>query len=177
MSHNSLFNPFLATRIKMRLWTLSIWSSWCWRCWWILCPEFSSSSSSWLSTTKDNSPLWELWPLSTPWLSSWSSSILSSTHVVSTTHYRWPGVRTIYDRALRTIDDRAYALSRKGRDRLTCTAQPGHGGKRRDSPKERVSSAITEFMHVIDHKQNDLNEIKDSDITFETLEWLGASSS
>ena len=58
-----------------------------------------------------------------------------------------------------------------------CTAQPGHGGKRRDSPKERVSSAITEFMHVIDHKPNDLNEIKDSDITFETFEWLGASSS
>ena len=43
--------------------------------------------------------------------------------------------------------------------------------------KERVSSAITEFMHVIDHKPNDLNEIKDSDITFETFEWLGASSS
>ena len=26
-------------------------------------------------------------------------------------------------------------------DRFTCPAQPGHGGKRRDSPKGRVSSA------------------------------------
>ena len=85
--YNSLFN--LATRIKMRLWPLLTSWSWCWRCWWILCPEFSSSSSSWLSTTKDNSPLWELWPLSTPWLASWPSSILSSmrgeTSVLSST--------------------------------------------------------------------------------------------
>ena len=74
--YDLLFN--LATRIKMRHWTLSIWWSWCWRCWCTLYLEFSSSSSSWLSTTMDNSPLWELWPLSTSWLASWPSSILSS---------------------------------------------------------------------------------------------------
>ena len=58
-------------------------------------------------------------------------------------------------------------------DRLTCTAQPGHGGKRRDSPEERVSSAITDLNQVIDHKSNYLIETQYSDITFGTLEWLG----
>ena len=61
-------------------------------------------------------------------------------------------------------------------DRLTCTAQPGHGGKRRDSPEERVSSAITDLNQVIDHKSNYLIETQYSDITFGTLEWLGATS-
>ena len=65
----------------------------------------------------------------------------------------------------------------KGSDRLTCTAQPGHGGKRRDSSEERVSSAIIELMHLIDHKPNYLIETQYSDITFGTLEWLGATSS
>ena len=65
----------------------------------------------------------------------------------------------------------------KGSDRLTCTAQPGHGGKRRDSPEERVSSAITDLMQVIDHKPNNLIETQYYDITFGTLEWLGAASS
>ena len=64
----------------------------------------------------------------------------------------------------------------KGSDRLTCTAQPGHGGKRRDSSEERVSSATTEFIQVIDHKPNYLIETQYSDITFGTLEWLGATS-
>ena len=65
----------------------------------------------------------------------------------------------------------------KGSDRLTCTAQPGHGGKRRDSPEERVSSAIIDLMQVIDHKPNNLIETQYSKITFGTLEWLGATSS
>ena len=65
----------------------------------------------------------------------------------------------------------------KGSDWLTCTAQPGHGGKRRDSPEERVSSAITDLMQVIDHKPNNLIETQYYDITFGTLEWLGAASS
>ena len=65
----------------------------------------------------------------------------------------------------------------RGSDRLTCTAQPGHGGKRRDSPEERVSSAITDLMQVIDHKPNNLIETQYSNITFGTLEWLGATSS
>ena len=65
----------------------------------------------------------------------------------------------------------------KGSDRLTCTAQPGHGGKRRDSSEERVSSAITELIQVIDHKPNYLIETQYSNITFGTLEWLGATSS
>ena len=63
----------------------------------------------------------------------------------------------------------------KGSSRLTCTAQPGHGGKRRDSSEERVSSAIIEFMHEIDHKPNNLNETQYFDIKFGTLEWLGAA--
>ena len=65
----------------------------------------------------------------------------------------------------------------KGSDRLTCTAQPGHGGKRRDSPEERVSSAIIDLMQVIDHKPNNLIETQYSKITFGTLEWLWATSS
>ena len=43
-------------------------------------------------------------------------------------------------------------------DRLTCTAQPGHGGKRSDSPEGRVPSAITEILQVIDHEPTNLNE-------------------
>ena len=62
----------------------------------------------------------------------------------------------------------------KGSDRLTCTAQPGHGGKRRDSPEERVSSAITNLMQVIDHKPSYLIETQYYDITFGTLQWLVA---
>ncbi len=65
----------------------------------------------------------------------------------------------------------------KGSDRLTCTAQPGHGGKRRDSPEERVSSVITNLMQVIDHKPSYLIETQYYDITFGILEWLGAASS
>ena len=53
-------------------------SSWCWRCWWILSPESSSSSPSWLFTTGDISLPWELWHPSTRWSVSCSSSILSS---------------------------------------------------------------------------------------------------
>ena len=41
---------------------------------------------------------------------------------------------------------------------LTCTAQPGHGGKRSDSPEGRVPSAITEILQVIDHEPTNLNE-------------------
>ena len=63
-----------------------------------------------------------------------------------------------------------------GGNRLTCPAQPGHGGKRRDSSKGRVSSATTEFIQVIDHIPNYLIETQYSDITFGTLEWLGATS-
>ena len=63
----------------------------------------------------------------------------------------------------------------KGSDRLTCPAQPGHGGKRRDSPEERVSSAITDLMQMIDHKPNNQIETQYFDITFGTLEWLGAA--
>ena len=110
------------------------------------------------------------------------------THMILTTHYRRTGVRTIAERAYALLATGRYALLatgrthfpqklEKGRNRLTCPAQPGHGGKRRDSRKERVSSAITKLMHVIDHNPNDLIEIKYFDITFETLEWLGASSS
>ena len=58
-----------------------------------------------------------------------------------------------------------------------CTVHPGHSGKRRDSPEERVSSAITDLMQVIDHKPNNLIETQYYDITFGTLEWLGAASS
>ena len=65
----------------------------------------------------------------------------------------------------------------KGSYRLTCTAQPGHGGKRRDSPEEGVSSAITDLMQVIDHKPNNQIETQYSDIIFGTLEWLGVTSS
>ena len=50
---------------------------------------------------------------------------------------RTPGHGKVQDRAL-LIEGGGYS---KGRDRLTCPAQPGHGGKRRDSPEERVSSA------------------------------------
>ena len=66
----------------------------------------------------------------------------------------------------------------KGSDRLTCTAQRStvHGGKRRDSSEERVSSAITEFIQVIDHKPKYLIETQYYDITLGTLEWLGAAS-
>ena len=38
-------------------------------------------------------------------------------------------------------------------------------------------SAITELMHVIDHKPNNQNETQYYDITFGILEWLGAASS
>ena len=63
-------------------------------------------------------------------------------------------------------------LCSKGSDRLTCTAQPGHGGKRSGSPEGRVTSAKTEPMQVIDHEPNYLNEIQ-YNITQGTREWLG----
>ena len=65
--------------------------------------------------------------------------------------------------------------SRAGYDRLTCPAQPGHGGKRRDSPKGRVSSVITKFIQGIDHEPSYLNETHHSNITLGTLELLGAA--
>ena len=65
----------------------------------------------------------------------------------------------------------------KGSYRLTCTAQPVHGGKRRDSPEEGVPSAIINLMQVIDHKPNNQIETQYSDIIFGTLEWLGVTSS
>ena len=64
--------------------------------------------------------------------------------------------------------------SRAGHDRLTCPAQPGHGGKRRDSPEGRVSSVMTKFIQGIDHEPTYLNETQQSNITLGTLEWLGA---
>ena len=64
--------------------------------------------------------------------------------------------------------------SRAGHDRLTCPAQPGHGGKRRDSPEGRVSSVITKLMQVIDHEPRNLIETQYSYITLGTLDWLGA---
>ena len=45
-----------------------------------------------------------------------------------------------------------------GSDRLTCTAQPGHGGKRSESPKGGLTSAVTELMQAIDHDQSNLIE-------------------
>ena len=62
----------------------------------------------------------------------------------------------------------------EGSDRLTCPAQPVHGGKRRDSPEGRVSSVITKLMQVIDHEPRNLIETQDSYITLGTLDWLGA---
>ena len=52
--------------------------------------------------------------------------------------------------------------SRAGHDRLTCPAQPGHGGKRRDSPEGRISSAITDLIQGIDHEPTNLNETQHS---------------
>ena len=65
--------------------------------------------------------------------------------------------------------------SRAGHDRLTCPAQPGHGGKRRDSPEGRVSSVRTKIIQGIDHEPNYLIETQHSNITLGTLEWLGAA--
>ena len=62
-------------------------------------------------------------------------SIVESAYALS------PKARTLYRRKSvigRREENGGYS---KGSDRLTCTAQPGHGGKRRDSPEERVSSA------------------------------------
>ena len=93
--------------------------------------------------------------------------------------------RTLYRRKSVTLYRRKRVIGRreerggysKGSHRLTCTAQPGHGGKRRDSPEERVSSAITDLMQMIDHKPNNQIETQYSDIIFGTLEWLGVTSS
>ena len=43
-------------------------------------------------------------------------------------------------------------------DRLTCPAQPGHGGKRSDSPERGITSAVTELTQAIDHNRNNLIE-------------------
>ena len=48
----------------------------------------------------------------------------------------------------------------KGRDQLTCPAQPGHGGRRSGSPERRVTSAVTELMWLIDNKPKNLNQIQ-----------------
>ena len=69
----------------------------------------------------------------------------------------------------------SHLVSRAGHDRLTCPAQPGHGGKRRDSPEGRVSSVKTKLIPGIDHERSDLKETKYSYITLWTLEWLGAA--
>ena len=90
-----------------------------------------------------------------------------------------PSVRAFTKKCLPSVQQEKHLTGgySKGSDRLTCTAQPGHGGKRRDSPEERVSSAITDLMQVIDHKPNNQIETQYYDITFGTLEWLGAASS
>ena len=89
------------------------------------------------------------------------------------------GVRPFAENARPGVIDRRGGIGgySKGSDRLTCPAQPGHGGKRRDSPEERVSSAITDLMQVIDHNPDNQIETQYYDITFGTLEWLGAASS
>ena len=51
-------------------------------------------------------------------------------------------------------------LCSRGSDRLTSTAQPGLGGKRSDSPKGEITSAVTEQMQVIDHEEANLIEKK-----------------
>ena len=90
-----------------------------------------------------------------------------------------PSVRSFTKKCLPSVQQEKHLTGgySKGRNRLTCTAQPGHGSKRRDSPEERVSSAIIDLMQVIDHKPNNLIETQYSKITFGTLEWLGATSS
>ena len=69
---------------------------------------------------------------------------------------------------------RTFTENRRKGNRLMCPAQPGHGGKRRDSPEGRVSSAITKLMQMIDHEPSNLNETQYSYITFGTLDCLGA---
>ena len=51
-------------------------------------------------------------------------------------------------------------LCSRGSDRLTSTAQPGLGGKRSDSSKVGVTSAVTELMQAIDREPNNLIEKK-----------------
>ena len=99
--------------------------------------------------------------------------------MIRTTHYVRSGVRPVAENARPGVIDRRGGIGgySKGSDRLTCPAQPGHGGKRRDSPEERVSSAIIKSLQVIDHKPNNLIETQYFDIKFGTLEWLGATSS
>ena len=46
----------------------------------------------------------------------------------------------------------------QGEDRLTCPAQPGHGGKRSDSPERGITSAVTKLTQAIDHNRNNLIE-------------------
>ena len=46
----------------------------------------------------------------------------------------------------------------KGRDRLTCSAQPDHGGMRSDSPRGGITTAGTELMWLIDPKPSNQKE-------------------
>ena len=46
----------------------------------------------------------------------------------------------------------------KGRDRLTCSAQPDHGGMRSDSPRGGITTAGTELMWLIDPKPTNQKE-------------------
>ena len=89
-----------------------------------------------------------------------------------------PSVRSFAKKCLPSVQQEKQLTGgySKGSARLTCPAQPGHGGKRRDSPEERVSSAITDLMQVIDHNPDNQIETQYYDITFGTLEWLGAAS-
>ena len=90
-----------------------------------------------------------------------------------------PSVRSFTKKCLPSVQQEKHLTGgySKGSNRLTCTAQPGHGSKRRDSPEERVSSATIDLMQVIDYKPNNQIETQYSDITLGTLEWFGAASS
>ena len=56
-----------------------------------------------------------------------------------------PSVRAFTKKSLPSVQQKKHLTDgySKGSDRLTCTAQPGHGGKRRDSLFRRVSSLAT----------------------------------
>ena len=46
----------------------------------------------------------------------------------------------------------------QGEDRLTCLAQPDHGGMRSDSPRGGITTAGTELMWLIDPKPSNQKE-------------------
>ena len=46
----------------------------------------------------------------------------------------------------------------QGEDRLTCSAQPDHGGMRSDSPRGGITTAGTELMWLIDPKPTNQKE-------------------